>query len=117
MKLLESNMESKPIKEIPVAMAFVECHGKFLIMQRRDSNPMWDKKWEFPGGKIESGEKAEVAMARELLEETGLVANSIKFLGKHLHVWHLPKENFSVNLHCFHCVVEEENTEVVENFY
>ncbi|NVK55686.1 MAG: 8-oxo-dGTP diphosphatase MutT [Alteromonadaceae bacterium] len=29
-------------------------------------------KWEFPGGKIESGEAADVALARELMEEVAI---------------------------------------------
>ena len=39
--------------------------------------------WEIPAGKIDAGESAEQAATRELREETGHQAASLKFLGKY----------------------------------
>ncbi len=46
--------------------------NKFLICQRTRHQPM-PLKWEFPGGKIETGEQPHDALAREIEEELGVV--------------------------------------------
>ncbi|MBI1895096.1 MAG: (deoxy)nucleoside triphosphate pyrophosphohydrolase [Acidobacteria bacterium] len=58
---------------VRVVAALIEDKGKVLIGQRRknDTHPL---KWEFPGGKIEQGESARIALARELREELGIEA-------------------------------------------
>jgi 8-oxo-dGTP diphosphatase len=56
-----------------VAAALIVRDGKVLIGQRRPEQPM-ALQWEFPGGKIEAGESAEQALARELDEELGIRA-------------------------------------------
>jgi 8-oxo-dGTP diphosphatase len=57
-----------------VAAALIVRDGEVLIGQRRADQPMASL-WEFPGGKIETGESAEEALARELTEELGIRAS------------------------------------------
>lgn len=54
-----------------IAIAVVEHDGRYLIGRRPEGVPLAGY-WEFPGGKVQPGETAEQAAARECLEETGL---------------------------------------------
>jgi 8-oxo-dGTP diphosphatase len=54
-----------------VAAALVDPDGRVLIAQRPEGKNMAGL-WEFPGGKIESGERPEEALIRELQEELGI---------------------------------------------
>jgi 8-oxo-dGTP diphosphatase len=56
-----------------VAAALIVRDGEVLIGQRRADQPMASL-WEFPGGKIETGESPQQALARELSEELGIRA-------------------------------------------
>lgn len=57
---------------IDVAVAVVQrADGRVLLAQRPHGKP-WEGYWEFPGGKIEAGEDAAHALARELHEEVGI---------------------------------------------
>jgi 8-oxo-dGTP diphosphatase len=53
------------------AAALVRSDGRLLLQQRPQGKPMAGL-WEFPGGKVESGEHPEGALVRELREELGL---------------------------------------------
>src|SRR5215467_4588918 len=56
-----------------VVAALILRNNKILICQRTRHQTM-PLKWEFPGGKIEPGEKPEQALRRELEEELGIRA-------------------------------------------
>ena len=54
-----------------VAVALVDPDGRVLMAQRPEGKAMAGL-WEFPGGKIEPGERPEDALIRELREELGI---------------------------------------------
>jgi 8-oxo-dGTP diphosphatase len=62
----------EPHEPTGIAVAVVEHEGRLLIGQRPPGVPLAGL-WEFPGGKVEAGETASAAAARECLEEAGLV--------------------------------------------
>jgi 8-oxo-dGTP diphosphatase len=54
------------------ACALVDADGRVLLAQRPEGKPMAGL-WEFPGGKVEQGERPEETLIRELEEELGIV--------------------------------------------
>jgi 8-oxo-dGTP diphosphatase len=56
------------------ACALVDADGRVLIAQRPQGKPMAGL-WEFPGGKVEAGERPEQTLIRELKEELGIVVS------------------------------------------
>ncbi len=54
------------------ACALIDTDGRVLIAQRPEGRSMAGL-WEFPGGKVEQGERPEEALIRELREELGIV--------------------------------------------
>jgi 8-oxo-dGTP diphosphatase len=53
------------------ACALIDVDGRVLIAQRPEGKPMAGL-WEFPGGKVEDGERPEETLIRELKEELGI---------------------------------------------
>ena len=53
-----------------VVAAYIEMNNQFLIAKRADGK--YKGLWEFPGGKVESGECDEKAVEREIREELNL---------------------------------------------
>jgi 8-oxo-dGTP diphosphatase len=95
---VNTNAEQGKAKTVRlVSAAFILRGDTILICQRRRGQPM-ELKWEFPGGKIESGETAEQALARELEEELGIQAE----IGAHVTgVRHTYRHGGAVDLQFF----------------
>lgn len=54
-----------------VACALIDADNRVLVGQRPQGKPLAGL-WEFPGGKLEAGERPEPALIRELAEELGI---------------------------------------------
>jgi 8-oxo-dGTP diphosphatase len=53
------------------AVALIDADGRLLIAQRPEGKQLAGL-WEFPGGKVEQGERPETALVRELKEELAI---------------------------------------------
>jgi 8-oxo-dGTP diphosphatase len=63
---------SAPVPTVAVGLVARDRHGRLLLVRR--GNPPAKGSWSLPGGRVEAGETLAEAAARELREETGLVA-------------------------------------------
>ena len=68
------------IRRIPCVGAVIKDRDGRLLLIKRGHEPGAGL-WSLPGGRIEPGESHEQAVAREVLEETGLVVACGRLLG------------------------------------
>ncbi|OUD14339.1 Nudix family hydrolase [Thioflexithrix psekupsensis] len=78
-----------------VAAVIANPKGDILITRRASQAHQGDR-WEFPGGKVESNESVEHALARELNEELGIDVLQARPLIRVLH--HYPKQTILLDV-------------------
>jgi len=66
---------NNPLQVISVVLV-IRCQGKFLLVQRSETDDIFPGFWQNMGGKIEIGETVEKAISREMMEEVGLKLES-----------------------------------------
>ncbi|MHB8055181.1 MAG: A/G-specific adenine glycosylase [Candidatus Aminicenantales bacterium] len=84
------------LKKIEAVIAVIR-DGKRILIQKRPEKGLLAGLWEFPGGKVESGESLRTALRRELREELGLEIESANPLLTVKHAY----TQFQVTLHAF----------------
>lgn len=69
---------------VPVTCAIIMKDGKFLAAQR-GATMSQALRWEFPGGKLEAGERERDCVIREVREELGIDIKPIVRLSPNTH--------------------------------
>ena len=76
-------MSSSPV--VPVVCAVILDDADRILLAQRPAHKHLPLKWEFPGGKVESGEAPTVAIAREIREELGCELQIVRTLPRFTH--------------------------------
>lgn len=90
------------MKKIEVAAGIVCQNNKILATQRGYGE--FKGGWEFPGGKLESGENAIDALKRELQEELDMEV----IVGELLETVEYDYPQFHITMHCYLCQLAKE---------
>lgn len=96
------------MKHYEVVCAVIQREDGKIFCCKRGKGALKGK-WEFPGGKIETGETPEQAIVREIKEELSATIKPVKYLGEVSHEYHFDDESldFSLNMKAFFCQMVE----------
>lgn len=97
------------MKQIKVVAAIIQKENKILATKRGYGE--FINMWEFPGGKIESGETKEQALVREIKEELNIEISVDKFAIDIEYQY----PNFYLFMSCFMCSIKEGSIELLEH--
>ena len=87
---------------IEVVAAIIEVEDLVLVVQRKENEKAYKSlKWEFPGGKVEEGERPEDAVVREVKEELQIDIEPVEPLGRVVYEY----PDVKIDLTLFHCAL------------
>ena len=100
------------MKQVHVAAAVIIRERKILCVQRGENKLEYiSKKWEFPGGKVESGEDLYSTIKREILEELKLQISVREFLIQVNHEY----PDFKLKMDTFICEIDSGEPVLTEH--
>lgn len=90
-------------KKLKVVAAIIENEYNEVLCALRSPQMTLPNMWEFPGGKVESGESLNDAIEREIMEELDCKIKALDVFHDNTHEY----ENVIVNLICIRCNIVE----------
>lgn len=101
----------KIIRVVAAVIKSVSSEGQPIIFATQRGYGEFKGGWEFPGGKIESGETSQQALIREIQEE---LATTIE-VGQLIDTIEYDYPAFHLSMDCFWCEVKEGKLELLEH--
>ena len=99
-------------KTIEVVAAVIFREGRVLCVQRPENAREYvSLKWEFPGGKIESGENREQALKREIREELDVEIGNLDYFMTVEHTY----PDFHLVMHAYTCSILKDEPVLKEH--
>ena len=102
------------MKTIRVVAAVIarenDCGEKQILATQRGYGEFKDG-WEFPGGKIETGESPRKALIREIKEEL----NADIKVGELIDTVEFDYPQFHLSMDCFWCILKSKNVDLNEH--
>jgi len=100
------------MKNIEVVAAIIIHEGKILCVQRGPAKYDYiSHKWEFPGGKVETGETKMGALVREIKEELLMDVTVEVFFTTVQHTY----PDFQLTMHSYLCSCESNELTLTEH--
>ena len=97
------------MRKIEVVAAIIQRDGAYFATQRGYGE--FEGMWEFPGGKIEPGERPEAALQREIQEELDIDITISRFLCTTDYDY----PSFHLTMHCYLCEIKSGEIELREH--
>lgn len=97
------------MRQIEVVAAIIQRDGAYFATQRGYGE--FEGMWEFPGGKIEPGERPEDALQREIQEELGIDIT----INRLLCTTDYDYPSFHLTMHCYLCKIKSGEIELREH--
>ena len=100
------------MKIIEVVAAVIFAEGRVLCVQRPENAREYvSLKWEFSGGKIESGENREQALKREIREELDVEIGNLDYFMTVEHTY----PDFHLVMHAYTCSILKDEPVLKEH--